>query len=765
MTISNALTMGGNVAMDVNHTTGTSDRVTGVTTLSYGGTLTVTNLAGTLAAGDSFTLFSATSYTGSFSAFNLPVLASGLVWDTSALATNGTIKVVSGASPSVATPAAATLLAGNSTASLSVFGADPGGEANLIYNWSATGPAGVSFSTNGSNAAKNATATFTAAGAYTFTVTITDASNLSTAASVGLSVAQTLTTIAVVPATAAVGSHAALQFAATGYDQFATAMLTQPSINWTVGTGGGGINGSTGLYTASYASGSATITASSGSILGNAVALTVTDAPPSVATPASATPSPATGATATLSVLGADSDGGGESNLTYTWATIGTPPAAVGFSASGTNAAKNTTATFTKAGNYSFLVTITDQGGLSTTSSVNLTMNQTLTGVAVSPTSASITAGATQQFTATAYDQFGAAISNQSFTWAIATGAGSINGTSGVYTPPYAPASATVQATDSGVTSNSAAVTVAGQAQWNSVADASWNAAGSWADSITSTAIAAPGTRGIAGDTVLFAAATGGAARLDGASPTLAGITFNNSTTSYTITQGSGGNLTLLAGGGAAVNVIAGNHSIGAPLVIASTVNFSENAGTKLTIGGNISGGGSLTKSGAGVVELSGTNTFGGGTIVQSGTLIVQQRQFVARRRQPDDRQRQLFLRSDGDQPRGSRFGSSGQHHHFLRRRRSLQPSLGRCLNGNRRFPRSRSPHARLYRTKLQHWRSRALASPPRCYFAADRPALNPAIPTPSPTRVPASATRSSWTTAAARILPTLAPPFIGRGS
>ena len=41
-----------------------------------------------------------------------------------------------------------------------------------------------------------------------------------------------------------------------------------------------------------------------------------------------------------LSVLGADD--GGEPNLTYTWATTGTPPAAVTFSANGTNASKNT---------------------------------------------------------------------------------------------------------------------------------------------------------------------------------------------------------------------------------------------------------------------------------------------------------------------------------------------------------------------------------------------------------------------------------------
>ena len=53
-----------------------------------------------------------------------------------------------------------------------------------------------------------------------------------------------------------------------------------------------------------------------------------------------------TSTSAVLSVLGADATGG-ESILTYTWSTTGTPPGPVMFSANGTNAAKTTTATFT----------------------------------------------------------------------------------------------------------------------------------------------------------------------------------------------------------------------------------------------------------------------------------------------------------------------------------------------------------------------------------------------------------------------------------
>ena len=83
-----------------------------------------------------------------------------------------------------------------------------------------------------------------------------------------------------------------------------------------------------------------------------------------------------TGTTTALSVLGADD--AGESNLTYTWATTGTPPAPVTFSDNGDNTAKNTTATFSQAGNYTFQVTITDVGGLTATSSVDVAVSQTL---------------------------------------------------------------------------------------------------------------------------------------------------------------------------------------------------------------------------------------------------------------------------------------------------------------------------------------------------------------------------------------------------
>jgi autotransporter-associated beta strand protein len=67
--------------------------VTG-STLTYGGTLTVSNLGpNALAAGDAFTLFSAPSYAGAFNNYFLPTLPVGLIWDKSRLATDGTLVI------------------------------------------------------------------------------------------------------------------------------------------------------------------------------------------------------------------------------------------------------------------------------------------------------------------------------------------------------------------------------------------------------------------------------------------------------------------------------------------------------------------------------------------------------------------------------------------------------------------------------------------------------------------------------------------------
>ena len=187
-------------------------------------------------------------------------------------------------------------------------------------------------------------------------------------------------------------------------------------------------------------------------------------AKPAIVTPAAAGANPVTTASTTLSVLGSDVTAG-EAALTYTWSTTGTPPAAVIFSSNGTNAAKNTVATFTQPGTYNFQVTIDNPAlgaTFATTSSVSVTVNRALATITVSPPSANLFAGQTQPFTAIGIDQFGATLAVQpAFVWSIDSGSvGSIS-TAGLYSAPTsAIGSATVRAT-SGLASGTANVNVA----------------------------------------------------------------------------------------------------------------------------------------------------------------------------------------------------------------------------------------------------------------------------------------------------------------
>ena len=93
LTVAGAAQLGGTSVIKLNATTGASDQIN-ASSIIYGGTLTVTNISGTLAAGQSFQLFLG-SYSGGFSSINLPPLAGGLLWGTNNLAINGTLQVVS----------------------------------------------------------------------------------------------------------------------------------------------------------------------------------------------------------------------------------------------------------------------------------------------------------------------------------------------------------------------------------------------------------------------------------------------------------------------------------------------------------------------------------------------------------------------------------------------------------------------------------------------------------------------------------------------
>ncbi|MEO5914566.1 MAG: MBG domain-containing protein [Luteolibacter sp.] len=90
-----AATLGGTLRMSLHKGEAiTSSKLVTSNPLAFSGTLAVTAV-GTVpfASGDSFQLFSATSYSGSFASRSLPQLPVGLAWDISNLAVNGTITI------------------------------------------------------------------------------------------------------------------------------------------------------------------------------------------------------------------------------------------------------------------------------------------------------------------------------------------------------------------------------------------------------------------------------------------------------------------------------------------------------------------------------------------------------------------------------------------------------------------------------------------------------------------------------------------------
>jgi hypothetical protein len=131
----------------------------------------------------------------------------------------------------------------------------------------------------------------------------------------------------------------------------------------------------------------------------------------------------------------------------------------VAFSANGTNGARNNKATFTQAGAYTLTVTIANTFGQSTRSSVNVTVDQTVTSIAMAPAPALTIEPPLpheQQFTAKANDQFGNALSPQpAISWSLASGSvGSISWSGGLYHSGSKPGTATIKSTNDGVSAN-----------------------------------------------------------------------------------------------------------------------------------------------------------------------------------------------------------------------------------------------------------------------------------------------------------------------
>ena len=97
----NAVVLTGTSTLKLNGS-GVNDQVQAGTSITYGGTLNLVNISGApLANGNSFQIFNATSYTGSFTSITPAQPGAGLAWDTSQLNTLGFIGLAGCASQPV----------------------------------------------------------------------------------------------------------------------------------------------------------------------------------------------------------------------------------------------------------------------------------------------------------------------------------------------------------------------------------------------------------------------------------------------------------------------------------------------------------------------------------------------------------------------------------------------------------------------------------------------------------------------------------------
>ena len=73
----------------------------------------------------------------------------------------------------------------------------------------------------------------------------------------------------------------------------------------------------------------------------------------------------------------------------------------------------------------------------------------------------------------------------------------------------------------------------------------------------------------------------------------------------------------------ATLTVATGSDTIGAAVILDSSVTMLPAAGSKLTVSGGISGAGGLTVNAPGTVVLTGANSYRGGTVVSAGRLVL----------------------------------------------------------------------------------------------------------------------------------------------
>ncbi|CAD7774743.1 Bacterial Ig-like domain (group 2) [Candidatus Methanoperedenaceae archaeon GB50] len=286
-----------------------------------------------------------------------------------------------------------------------------------------------------------------------------------------------LTTIEVTPKTASLTVGETQQFTATAYDQYGDEM-TGIIFTWTSSNTTVGAVDEAGLFT-SLVPGTTTVTAANGSVNGTAE-VTVSPEPP-VLTTIEVTPKTASltvGETQQFTATAYDQYGDEMTGIIFTWTSSNTTVGAVDEAGLFTSLVPGTT-TVTAA-----------NGSVNGTAEVTVSPEPpVLTTIEVTPKTASLTVGETQQFTATAYDQYGDEMTGIIFTWTssnttvgavdeaglftslvpgtttVTAANGSVNGTAEVTVSPEPPVLTTIE-----VTPKTASLTVGETQQFTATA-------------------------------------------------------------------------------------------------------------------------------------------------------------------------------------------------------------------------------------------------------------------------------------------------------
>jgi fibronectin-binding autotransporter adhesin len=157
------------------------------------------------------------------------------------------------------------------------------------------------------------------------------------------------------------------------------------------------------------------------------------------------------------------------------------------------------------------------------------------------------------------------------------------------------------------------------QSFWNVDNSGTWSTTGNWTSNGVPNAVSAIANLGGAEGTPITQPRT-----VTVGAPTTVGVLKFDSAQTFTVTGGSA--LTFDDGAvGAKVQVINGSHTITTPLMLSDNglLTSVENAGSTLTLGGQIDGNGGLSKSGPGTLAITGEVYSLGITSVGAGTLQV----------------------------------------------------------------------------------------------------------------------------------------------